>query len=140
MGKVVFKSFVIYFMFALSLLSWPVHVFAFAEGQARSEKTVDYRRDIEPILNGRCVVCHGCYDAPCQLKMEAFDGLQRGASKKRVYDGTRIFSAELTRLFQDGYSVADWRKKGFYPVISQAAEASADTLVGNVMFEMLKLT
>ena len=30
---------------------------------------VSYRRDVKPILDQRCVVCHGCYDAPCQLKL-----------------------------------------------------------------------
>jgi hypothetical protein len=28
-------------------------------------------RDVAPILESRCVVCHGCYDAPCQLKLTA---------------------------------------------------------------------
>ena len=34
--------------------------------QAVSEP-VDYWRDVKPVLDSRCVVCHGCYDAPCQL-------------------------------------------------------------------------
>ena len=31
-----------------------------------SEKTW---QEAEQVINKRCVVCHGCYDAPCQLKM-----------------------------------------------------------------------
>ncbi len=27
-----------------------------------------YLADVQPILARRCVVCHACYDAPCQLK------------------------------------------------------------------------
>lgn len=29
--------------------------------------TVSYEQDVKPILEARCIVCHGCYDAPCQL-------------------------------------------------------------------------
>ena len=49
-----------------------------------------YRQTIKPILETRCVVCHGCYDAPCQLKLSSPEGIDRGLSKQRVYDGTRL--------------------------------------------------
>jgi hypothetical protein len=32
-------------------------------------------------------VSHGCYDAPCQLKLGSFEGIALGASKHKVYDG-----------------------------------------------------
>jgi hypothetical protein len=38
------------------------------------------------VFKNRCVVCHGCYDAPCQLKLRTFDGIARGASDDKVYD------------------------------------------------------
>ena len=58
------------------------------------------------VLNKRCVVCHGCYDAPCQLKMESYMGLRRGAHKLRVYDGdTRLQDATPTRLDIDAVTV-----------------------------------
>ena len=50
------------------------------------------------VMEQRCIVCHGCYDAPCQLKLESDEGLQRGASKTLVYDGERLRAANLTRL------------------------------------------
>ncbi len=65
------------------------------------------------------MVCHGCYDAPCQLKLDAWEGLQRGASKEKVYDGTRLLTANLTRLFEDAQTPAQWREKGFYPVLDE---------------------
>ncbi|MBA6412218.1 fatty acid cis/trans isomerase [Parahaliea sp. F7430] len=65
------------------------------------------------------MVCHGCYDAPCQLKLEAQQGLERGANKALVYDGTRLLAADLTRLFDDGHSVEEWREQGFYSVTDQ---------------------
>src|SRR5512143_2404881 len=46
--------------------------------------TVDYWRDVQPIFERRCAVCHGCYDAPCKLNLTAYEGLARGANKKPV--------------------------------------------------------
>ena len=86
----------------------------------------DYPPDIKPIVEGRCMVCHGCYDAPCQLKLDAWAGLKRGASKQIVYDGTRLSAAQPTRLFEDAKTTEQWRRKGFYPV---AEEADADDSV-----------
>ncbi|TGD74855.1 peptidylprolyl isomerase [Mangrovimicrobium sediminis] len=69
------------------------------------------------VIEQRCMVCHGCYDAPCQLKLEARGGLERGASKALVYDAARLLDADMTRLFLDAHSEEKWRKKGFYPVL-----------------------
>ncbi|HAN29192.1 MAG TPA: hypothetical protein DCP75_16025, partial [Haliea salexigens] len=44
------------------------------------------------LIEQRCVVCHACYDAPCQLKMEAHEGLVRGGSQTLVYDSTRLLA------------------------------------------------
>ena len=70
----------------------------------------DYPATIKPIVEQRCMVCHGCYDAPCQLKLDAWAGLQRGAHKDKVYDGARLVTANMTRLFEDAQSVEEWRK------------------------------
>ena len=81
----------------------------------------DYPPQVKPIVEQRCMVCHGCYDAPCQLKLDAWAGLQRGASKDKVYDGGRLVTANMTRLFVDAHSTEEWRKKGFYPVLDEKA-------------------
>ncbi len=75
------------------------------------------------IIEQRCVVCHACYDAPCQLKLEAHEGLVRGANQTLVYDSTRLLAGDLTRLFDDAQGEAAWRKKGFYPVLDSADPA-----------------
>ncbi len=71
----------------------------------------------QEVLTSRCMVCHGCYDAPCQLKMEAHEGIRRGASKALVYDGGRLVAAPTTRLFEDAQTEREWRKLGFHPVL-----------------------
>jgi hypothetical protein len=77
----------------------------------------DYPPGVKTAVEQRCMVCHGCYDAPCQLKLDAWEGLQRGASKDKVYDGTRLLNANLTRLFVDAQTTEEWHAKGFYPVL-----------------------
>ena len=67
---------------------------------------IDYGR-VQPILERRCVVCHGCYDAPCQLKLSSHEGLMRGANPELVYNGARIKAMEPTRLFIDAKSAAE---------------------------------
>jgi len=47
---------------------------------------------VESVLDRRCVVCHACYDGPCQLKATAWEGLARGASKTPVYDASRLLA------------------------------------------------
>ena len=84
---------------------------------ASAHADMDYPPQIRTTLEQRCMVCHGCYDAPCQLKLDAWQGLQRGASKEKVYDGTRLLTANLTRLFEDAHTAQEWREKGFYPVL-----------------------
>ncbi len=85
------------------------------------------------IVQHRCMVCHGCYDAPCQLKLEAQAGLERGASKDLVYNGGRLMEANMTRLFDDALSERGWRKKGFYPVVDKEQPEQG------VMYRLLEL-
>jgi hypothetical protein len=71
------------------------------------------------VFERRCVVCHGCYDAPCQLKLDTFEGIARGASEAHVYDAARLTAAEPTRLFVDAHGPRAWRDKGFHPVLAE---------------------
>ena len=79
---------------------------------------VDYWTDIKPVLESRCVVCHACYDAPCQLKLSSIEGIERGASPQVVYQQSRLKSAQPTRLFEDAQSIEEWRALGFHPVLN----------------------
>ncbi|MFC6655498.1 fatty acid cis/trans isomerase [Roseibium salinum] len=79
---------------------------------------------IQDVLNKRCVVCHGCYDAPCQLKLSSPEGWRRGASKARVYDSSRLEDAPTTRLGIDAKTVPEWRRKGFFPVTQGGSSPS----------------
>jgi hypothetical protein len=100
---------------------------------------LSYRRDVQPLLDRRCVVCHACYDAPCQLKLTAWEGIARGASKDRVYDGGRLTEAPPTRLFEDAQRASQWRDKGFHPVLNERAASPQADLAASVLERMLAL-
>jgi hypothetical protein len=108
-------------------------------GPVGAYREPEYYRDIKPIFDRRCVVCHGCYDAPCQLKLDSFAGIDRGASQHRVYDGSRLLAENLTRLFVDAQSTGEWRGKGFYPVLNENTQDPAVNLAGSSLYRMLLL-
>src|SRR5262245_23965231 len=87
------------------------------------ERPVSFEADVKPVLDGRCVVCHACYDAPCQLQLGSDAGVARGASKQVVYDTARLSNAEPTRLGIDAHGAEAWRAKGFHPVLDDADPA-----------------
>ncbi len=80
--------------------------------------------NIKSILDHRCVVCHSCYDAPCQLKLTSPAGLLRGASKEAVYHTQRLSDARPTRLGVDAKTVPEWRALGFFSVIAPLGQTS----------------
>ena len=101
---------------------------------------IDYQSQVKPILERRCVVCHGCYDAPCQLKLTSREGIGRGANPTLVYDGERILGIEPTRLFIDANTDAQWRKKGFHPIVDESGTTlPQDRLKNSVMYHLLRL-
>ena len=99
-----------------------------------AERPLKYQTDIQPIFETKCLACHGCYDAPCQLKLEAPEGLDRGASKNKVYNGVRTESVPPTRLFEDAFTTAQWRDKGFFSVID-----STHGMESSLLYNMLEL-
>jgi len=107
------------------------------------EKSLSFNDDVLPVLEKRCIACHGCYDAPCQLKLTSTGGILRGSNKNRVYDGARITAAEPTRLFVDAMSTAQWRTKNFSPVLYEKPATENNNPVRNlelsVLYRMLRL-
>ena len=75
----------------------------------------------QKLFNARCVECHSCNNAPCQLKLTSYEGLQRGASKIEAIHPTRLKSIAPTRLGIDARSPGEWHKKGFFPVADEKA-------------------
>ncbi len=104
------------------------------------ERRIDFETQVKPILDRRCVVCHGCYDAPCQLKLSSIEGVRRGASDERIYDPERIAAMEPTRLLVDAKSTPQWRARGFFPVLNEEGEANAQrNLDRSLLYRLLML-
>jgi len=97
-----------------------------------------YFHNVKPILDNRCVVCHGCYDAPCQLKLSSPEGIDRGLSKDLVY-ASRLVDAEPSRLFEDYQTTQQWREKGFVPVLNERSQSAQVNLEAGLVYRMLQL-
>ncbi len=107
--------------------------------QTLPEENVSYDHQVRPILERRCVVCHGCYDAPCQLKLSSPAGISRGASKVKVYNGARFKAMSPTRLYIDAITTKEWRNKDFHSVLNEGLNSPAHNLDQSVMYKMLRL-
>lgn len=94
---------------------------------------------VNPVLTQRCVVCHACYDAPCQLKMSSPEGIARGANKEKVYEGTRLTAAQPNRMFLDAHNVDAWRERGFFDVLKSKEKPNASPTQSSVLAQMLLL-
>ncbi|MCW8935197.1 MAG: fatty acid cis/trans isomerase [Gammaproteobacteria bacterium] len=103
------------------------------------DRNISYINEARPVIEKRCVVCHGCYDAPCQLKMTSIEGIKRGANPKKIYDAERIFSSEPTRLFVDAKSEKEWREKGFHSILNEQEDNAINNLRDSVLYKMLRL-
>src|SRR3989344_875799 len=112
----------------LMFLSWG----ASAQSPAISP-AISYTRDVQPIFTEKCVACHACNDAPCQLNLGSGEGAARGATKVPVYDGERSQAAAPSRLFYDAFGKRSWQQKGFQSVLDAQGDQAA------LMARMLEL-
>ncbi|AGS39628.1 Fatty acid cis/trans isomerase [Cycloclasticus zancles 78-ME] len=94
---------------------------------------------VRPILDRRCVVCHGCFDAPCQLKLSSIEGMHRGASEERIYEPKRITEMQPTRLLVDAKSTAEWRSRGFFSIRNEGDQSPKNNLKNSVLYHLLRL-
>lgn len=103
-----------------------------------------FNQVIKPIIENRCVVCHGCFDAPCQLKMENLAGLERGANKQVVYNGERLLTAKeshsiSTLTTHNKEQLKFLRQEGFFPVLNERQQTPDANTNASLMYQMLQL-
>jgi hypothetical protein len=104
------------------------------------ERDLSYLEDVEPVLVKRCVVCHSCYNSPCQLKLSSWDGLERGASKEKIYNAGRLKTMDPSRLLVDAHSAAEWREKGFSPVTQKTGSNAVDESLMYMLLDQKRLS
>ena len=101
-------------------------------------REVSFLDDVKPVLDRRCVVCHSCYNAGCQLKLSSYEGIDRGGSKEAVYSSSRLQPQDPSRLFIDASDTGEWREKGFHSVIENRASSPANNAIMLQMLEAKK--
>lgn len=110
----------------------------------RTTSTTQTRSTLEfeqanAVIESRCVVCHACYDAPCQLKMTSSHGIERGANKVKVYEGSRLVAETPNRLFVDAFEPQEWRERGFFPMLNEREQTPEANTQASVLAKMLML-
>lgn len=103
------------------------------------KQPIDFQTQIQPLLENRCTACHSCYNAACQLKLDSFEGLDRGVTQNAVYNGGRLSPMDPTRLFIDAQSTAEWREKDFFSVTKSSVDGGYnDSLMLQTLFQKMK--
>ncbi|WP_432454411.1 fatty acid cis/trans isomerase [Agarivorans sp. QJM3NY_29] len=100
--------------------------------------SANFLEEVKPILDQRCVMCHACYDAPCQLKLTSAAGIDRGLTTARVYNSSRLIADPTSRLYTDARSTQAWRQKGFNPVLNERIQSEQANQEGGLMYQALK--
>lgn len=98
----------------------------------------DYWKEVRPILDHRCVSCHACYDAPCQLNLSSYAGMTRGANPAQIYS-TRLIEDAPTRLGFDAINNREWRAREFFPVLNERRQEAEANRIGGVMYRLLAM-
>ena len=106
---------------------------------AHATGEVSFYKDVQPILERRCSVCHSCYDAPCQFKTTCFEGVERGGTKMLVYNSARVTADKPTRLNIDADTAREWRELGFHPVLNERDQVPVAQLENSLLNLMLQL-
>ncbi len=106
----------------------------------------EYLDEIQPILAKRCVVCHGCANSPCQLKLSSFEGLVRGSNENNVFAPT-VLSQDPNRIKDGRVSTSDgivdyaatedkWRDSAYYSVVDSNPDNSLMTKLLSIADEL----
>tara|TARA_R110002094_G_C4919447_1_gene211488 strand:- start:104 stop:2512 length:2409 start_codon:yes stop_codon:yes gene_type:complete len=150
------RTYLIYFLPALFVAALLSACASYQEPFTANRATVEYdllytmpkeplsfKHDVLPVLEKRCIACHSCYDAPCQLKLTSKEGILRGSNKTKVYNGARLTANEPTRLFIDATTTSEWRSKDFAPILHEKVGDEPgdpiENLKNSVLYRILRL-
>lgn len=114
------------------------------QAKATTAQAIHFNQQVQPIIENRCVVCHGCYDAPCQLKMESSAGIERGANKAQVYNGERLLTANISESINhitelNEKTLTPLREQGFFPVLNERQQTAEANTQASLFYQMLQL-
>jgi len=107
------------------------------EQEVAKNTHISFNKEVRPVLVQRCAVCHSCNDAPCQINFSSIEGIDRGASTKPVYNGSRFFAQEPTRLGIDASTTTEWREKKFTPILNERQQNEQTNLENSLLYQVL---
>ncbi len=87
-----------------------------------------YQSQVQPIFTARCVACHSCNTAPCQLNLTNYDGAIRGANKIPINQPFKQSPAHATRLGIDEQTEDGWRALGFFSVVKPMSDSASSLM------------
>jgi hypothetical protein len=70
--------------------------------------------------------------------MSSVEGIDRGASKELVYQGTRLTAATPSRLFEDAETTEQWRDIGFHPILNERIQNPTANMQAGLIARMLE--
>jgi hypothetical protein len=97
-----------------------------------------YDTHVKRVLDARCVSCHSCYNAPCQLNLASYEGVERGANEKVVYEPSRAEGIAPTRMFVDAKTTHEWATRfGFFPVLARTGSGERN-LSESILYRLIQ--
>ena len=134
-GAAAGASLVVILLLVAFATSGPAQAPAQAGAPTAGAAAPSYTDDIQPIFDKRCVACHGCLGSPCNLKLTSYRAAERGAF------GENPYSSHLEASPRTGMNVvqttAEWRKRGFYPVLSRGG-SKTQNLQRSLLYQMIE--
>jgi hypothetical protein len=103
------------------------------------EEPILYDEQVRPVLEQCCVVCHGCTDAPCQLKLSSYEGITRGPARSGSIMAPACRAYLRPACLSMHKTTAEWRSKGFHPVLAENADTLEGRLEESVLYQLLHL-
>jgi len=96
-----------------------------------------YTSRIQPIFQNKCVACHGCNSSPCELKLDSYAAVERGANQKNQPFGS-AFSAMPPSRMKDAKTVDEWRKRKFFSVLKEDGPSKGNALEQSLLYQFVK--
>ncbi len=90
-----------------------------------------FDNNIKPLFESRCIQCHSCYNAPCQLNLGSIEGLDRGVVNNfDTFNPNKLRPAAPSRLGIDRKTTEEWRhfskKIHFMPVTQDTGNKNSN--------------
>lgn len=95
-------------------------------GQHQADPRIDqdpYLGTIQPLMAARCVACHGCYEAPCQMNLQSYSGLERGFHPTPTFSSSRLGTMPHATRWRPNVTPEAWRAIGFRDVSSEGSDS-----------------